>query len=266
MSGVIINQGVLLSLEKLPDMSKVRNDHTVSKVGKGDGCVNMIDCPAHPGFPISWDEKFPVKSPGKISGTSKTFSFVRIVRKCPHCKAEEVLLDRGKLMGSASKERDLIAQSRRSMQLSNPTFSLPEQPAPRMTKLLYFGGPDGRNRLVKDCGAGQRLTFRGGLAIFGVRVGNVQHGSPVGATMADCKIPASGRIHLYSVDTGMFDGRLIICGLRFSVDVTNILEVAATSCQEVTRVFQDDDGLEVQIKSICSDLMLDGITFLCCER
>jgi hypothetical protein len=45
-----------------------------------------------------------------------------------------------------------------------------------------------------------------------------------------------------------------------------MIDVRATNCREVTSVFQEDKGMEVQIRSIRSDFMLDGITFLYNER
>jgi hypothetical protein len=236
----------------------------MSKVRKSGRYANTTDCPAHPGFKISWDEKFAVEKPGKLYGTRDTFSFVKILRDCPHCKASEGdSTDRGKPLEDAAEEAKQFEQHRNSFHISTPILTPPEPPAPPMTHMVYFGGTGGKNRIVKDGGAGQRLTIEGGLAICGVKIGKAQHGSPLGATMADCIIPASGRFRLYSVDIGVFDGRLtVICGLRFSVDSVRLIDVRATNCREVTRVFQEDGGLEVQIRSIRSDFMLDGMTFL----
>jgi hypothetical protein len=226
-----------------------------------------MDCSAHPGFKISWDEKFVMEKHCRIYGTKSTFSNVKIFRDCPHCKIECLSEDEKNAVERDSAKAKHFNCCRRSLHLCSPILSLPEPPAPPMTQLMYFGGMNGRNNIVKQYGAGQRLTIQGGPAIYGVKIGKVQYGSPVGAILADCLLPASGRFRLYSVDMGSYDGCFrVICGLRFSVDGSHFIDVSATNCRGVTRKFQKDGGLEVQIRSICSDSMLEGITFLCFER
>jgi hypothetical protein len=171
-------------------------------------------------------------------------------------EVEELIQDPSALTKTADEDIE-------SFQLYTPVLFPPEPPLLPMTHTVYFGGTGGRNRVVKDFGANQRLTIVGEYSICGMKIGKVQHGSPVGEILLDCQIPASGRFRLYSVDIGVFDNRVtVICGMCFSVDNVTLIGVRSTTCREVTRVFQNEGGLEVQIKSIRSDFMLDGMTFM----
>ncbi|CAF1004476.1 unnamed protein product [Didymodactylos carnosus] len=129
------------------------------------------------------------------------------------------------------------------------------------TTLIHLGGNGGSFRDITHAGAGQVMTIKAGAIVDSIQIGSTRHGGGGGVRTVTCTIPASGVIRLYRVETATWeDSTPVINGLVFSIGDHSYV-IHGTHGHNVTTVFNNHAGEDVQIVSANSGTMLDGIIF-----